>query len=427
MKYISFLGVTRYSVKKYKEKDKVLEEKFFQKIILNRHKNELDELIIITTEKGLEKFEEMCSDVKPYYPNLSIKKIELSDDSDYEGLISSILENDEVNLDGEEVIIDVTHCYRSMPAKMLLALDYLEKNVNVKINHLYYGKEEKDNGIVIDFIKFYHESKIAESLRQFKETLKISNIDTINSENKKLNDLLCEMQSLNDYLELADYDNTKNCMIKIKDLSGKLMNDDGMKSLKYYLESIFTTFSAINKEDDDTETLKKIVRLLTKHSYFQLACTFVYKKYETWISNYLKVKDNGHNEFNRMLGDVSFDYQRWHGKIKYNTYEYVKRKKYNKILLNNIELFIHTECDSVKAFQERYCEVGLYFMPYLVYESCVYTRFFAKKIRNRLNHATKLEVPCDKLYEHFCKMIICINRLTNIGQEYDKERTNYDL
>lgn len=419
MKYISFLGNWNYTPVKY-EFDEVLTETYFQNIILNIHKNDkIDGLIVVTTKEGNEKhYASMCEGIKNKYPELLIKNVIVKDGDNYEALIKEILNYLKEDLSKEDIILDVTHCFRTMPTKILLTLDYLEKNINVKVKHLYYGKVDPNTstGEVIDFIKFYNESKVAESLRQFKATLKLSNVDTIYEDNKDLKALLREMQSLNDYLELADYENTKDCMIKISKYSKKLMDNEDMKRVKIYLKTIYNTFAQFDENTDDFNILRAIVNLLNKHHYYQLACTFVYKKYEAWIHHYLGVEHRDNGNFFRWLGRIIKQFEEL-GLEKYKAS--VEEKEYHQSLLNQIIDYYNNESYKICDYIDLSEEDDLSLMPYLIYESYVCIEDFANKIRNPLNHANTLRANHTQLGTEFEKMLDSIQRLYKVGAQYD--------
>ena len=340
------------------------------------------------------------------------------------------------DLNEQEIILDATYCIRVLPAKLLLTLDYFEKYLNIKVNHLYYGKvndEDKNNndiskGELIDFIKFFHESKVAESLRQFKDTLKLSNAETIYEEEPDLKKLLDVMYSLNDYLELADYENTKNSIIEISDLSLYLLECKEMKRIKIYLESIHETFNIFNKDNDDLYILKKIAKLLCEYGYNQLACTFVYQKYELWLEKYLGIELNKKGSFHTKLGKTIMKKLNENEKQNKNFFEMKIKakyeKEYNQLLLN----YIKTLCNDFYVQHSKdikdllkYCsnvqdDIVLSLLPYLIYESYVCIAYFANQVRNRLNHAKALKEKM-KIKNEFTAMFYSIERLYEVAKK----------
>lgn len=419
MKYISFLGNLNYDDITYPN-DGGLVVKYIQNVILNKHRNEMiDGLYVVTTEEGYKNhYEVMCNAIYATFPKLPVKEIIVKDESDYEDVIKIILNEVKEDLDNQDVILDVTHCYRSMPTKILLTLDYLEKRINIKVKNLYYGKIDTTTkiGELIDFIKFYEESKVSESLRQFKETLKLTHRETIFEKNSDLNKMLEEMQSLNDYLELADYQNTKKCMLKILNYSKRLKDSTDMKRIKIYLESIYYTFKKFEEVKNDLDSLKVIVDILCEYRYNQLACTFIYKMYEKWLEDNLYVKAMDSNRF-----------KVWQTKIRN---ELIKSRvssnevnleglEYDSKLLNQIIDFCHNnQAYKTYNFNGRLSEDDkFYLLPYLIYESYVYISDFASKVRNPLNHANTLRTT--NVRKEFDLMMNCIKRLYKVVDKYD--------
>ena len=426
MKYISFLGKLKYSEATYQLDSELLVELYFQNIILHLHKDDkdkIDELIIATTQDGYnEHFEFMYNAVHSKHPNLMIKSIIIQDESDYESLVKVVLDKLKDVLYNQDIILDVTHCFRALPTKMLLALSYLEKSISVNVKHLYYGKIDTDSepktGEIIDFIDIYKESKVAESLRQFKDTLKLANVETIFEEDSDLKHLLNEMQSLNDYLELADFQNTRNCMLEISKYSKKLLETKGMERLKIYLDSIYKAFSCFNKEDDEFTVIKAIATLLSKHKYYQLACTFIYSKYERFLYDYLYIMPNKKRIFHEWVRYIISDMQK---KSVLDRDGETDGKEYNRELLNAMIYYYEIDQEyDVYDFNRKLSEKDeFYLLPHLIYECYVYINEFTLKVRNPLNHANSLKMSYKDLNNAFSRVLNSIERLYKVVEKYD--------
>ena len=92
----------------------------------------------------------------------------------------------------EDFIIDVTHSFRNIPISVTMISNYLEVSTKKQLKHLFYGNynRETNEGLIIDLINQYENSKIASSLMAFDQFLKISDTYLYNLNDNKINILI---------------------------------------------------------------------------------------------------------------------------------------------------------------------------------------------------------------------------------------------
>ncbi len=152
---LTFLGLGRYVDIIYRYKDKELTSKYIQEALINFFN--IDRVIIYATPEvkehdNLKNFLRILNEKKINYDIIEIPNVEKEDDLWvlFKKIFESVPEN-------EEIILDITHSFRSLPFLGFLILLFLKEVKNIKINGVYYGAFEMSKklgyALIIDLSK----------------------------------------------------------------------------------------------------------------------------------------------------------------------------------------------------------------------------------------------------------------------------------
>lgn len=192
MKLISFLGTGnpnlnyRYQPTTYQWQDKTVETEFFPEAIL-KWLPEISKVYILLTEEAGKispqnnnwvEFSQRMSERNLYIPNSTDSRIQPVDiktgrtESEIWEIFDTFLTQ---FADGEEVVLDITHAFRSLPVFGLLASIFMQSVGKIKIRHILYGAFEgkaQDTNItpVFDLSPFVSLIDWSQAASQFIET-----------------------------------------------------------------------------------------------------------------------------------------------------------------------------------------------------------------------------------------------------------------
>lgn len=137
--FLTFLGTGNYKECIYtfnEQKSKVVE--YIQRALIDLVAPDYDEYIAFCTEKAYEKhFEKLNEECKKQFRNVEIPD-GLSEKEIWE-MFQIIFENLQ---DGDEVILDITHSFRSIPMLGITLLQYAKFIKNINVKGVYYGAFE---------------------------------------------------------------------------------------------------------------------------------------------------------------------------------------------------------------------------------------------------------------------------------------------
>lgn len=137
--FLTFLGTGNYKECVYtfnEQKSKVVE--YIQRALIDLVAPDYDEYIAFCTEKAYEKhFEKLNEECKNQFRNVEIPD-GLSEKEIWE-MFQIIFENLQ---DGDEVILDITHSFRSIPMLGITLLQYAKFIKNINVKGIYYGAFE---------------------------------------------------------------------------------------------------------------------------------------------------------------------------------------------------------------------------------------------------------------------------------------------
>lgn len=150
-KFISILGTGFYKVCNYSYGDKIIENRYIQKALIDifcKDWTKNDKTIVFTTKEAKEKhwighFEEEVSLSEELSTiNSEVLNIDIpmgANEEELWGLFEKIYDSLE---EGDEVIVDITHSFRTIPMFLIIILNYAKVLKNIKVSGIYYGAYE---------------------------------------------------------------------------------------------------------------------------------------------------------------------------------------------------------------------------------------------------------------------------------------------
>lgn len=282
MQYFSFIGMGDKD-RGYKEvyysfennPNEAILSRFVQKLIINRHEADLDEVYFFATKESRERYEDELK--AQFEKKLNVYFINISIGMTYEDYTLELLKHMKEN---EDIILDVTHSFRYIPMKLLFALKYIELTKNVRIQHLYYGLLKKDNtGEVVDFVNDYTMQQISDLLAQFNRTLMINGEDIdamIVQKDDKIKKFLEALSSFNKMIEYCEFDNSLNEIRKITEsCSSIIKNEENYSLIIPIVKQIKDKFDLYSKSTNDINRKIELINILIQHQRMQVAITFI--------------------------------------------------------------------------------------------------------------------------------------------------------
>lgn len=140
MKAITFLGTGNYEKTIYTfEGKRANPTRVFPKVLCEFF--EPDELLIVVTKQAKDKWlDELTKEIQPFQIKMTVIDIPEGHQPEDLWTIFDLLTK---NLnEGDEVIFDITHSFRTLPFLSFLAANYLQTAKNVNIKGIYYGAFE---------------------------------------------------------------------------------------------------------------------------------------------------------------------------------------------------------------------------------------------------------------------------------------------
>lgn len=173
---ISFLGTSDYRLTKYKlEHSAEYETIFVQEAILNVYKNILNneclDIRIMSTKEANEKHGKALKDrLEAQYKNINYKAIDIKAFSNEEEMWALFNKLYEAMPEKANIILDVTHGFRSMPMLANSILSYVKLLKDIKLQAILYGAyEAQENGItpIIDISGLYRVMRWGSAVENF--------------------------------------------------------------------------------------------------------------------------------------------------------------------------------------------------------------------------------------------------------------------
>ena len=142
MKLITFLGITDYEEVEYRWHDLSKPTKFVQEALVRWLQPETT-CVLLTKEARKKHWGDLCQRLQRH--TQTVEGINIPDGKSEEELWEIFAAISKAVQEGDEIVFDITHGFRSLPMIALLTIAYLKQVKGVKVQHVVYGVYERDN------------------------------------------------------------------------------------------------------------------------------------------------------------------------------------------------------------------------------------------------------------------------------------------
>jgi len=264
--FISFLGTGNYNEVPYLDTDgNIYKTKYIQSALIQKHKERLNSAIanikIFVTQEARKTHWDpqntLRDELTAFLPNANISVVDInpitSEQSIWE-LFNVIYNQIDENAD---LLIDITHGFRSLPLVSLVIVNYARFLKNINILGIYYGAFEGKSDRGVPIIELTQLDQLLQWNNAVYSFLNTGNAETISRlANKQAGELIKKTNNINIY--------TENSLAKaLKELwpilstcrSKEIINGDAFIKIKDILQEI---------EQRDTINIKPLETLLSK-------------------------------------------------------------------------------------------------------------------------------------------------------------------
>lgn len=286
--FLSFLGIgprDGYREMEYTIKGQELPQtKFVQKAEYDFYgKDFFDKIIILVTKTSDEKY---FDELNQALDN-NAEKIVISEDLDpasqwtgFEEIIARISPND-------QLYIDMTHGFRSVPIMFSVAINFLQQMKNIELKAVHYADIFKKGAPIVDFKEFFTLNRWSDAISRLVENADAKKLALVAAEEGGLNvadlndpEIIDSFNKLTDAIRNVDVNN-------ISEIASDAMNkiivkkQASSKTESLLLDMVIEKFSSLTTEEPlnrkyDKDYFKiqlEIVKILLEHKLFMQAFT----------------------------------------------------------------------------------------------------------------------------------------------------------
>ena len=298
--FISFLGIgddgDGYASLKYSYKGTPIDcqTEFVQRAEIEAvGADKIDKILIICTKESYKDFftdlkSELVNGLSINEAKIETERINKKFDADDQWKLFSLV-NKSIN-DGDRVIFDFTHGFRSLPIILSASLNYITKSKpNVVLEHVFYGQKDSDTaGTIIDMKEFYMINEWADGVSKLidnADTTKLAKLASIKTEDSfsglKDVEFISALEELTGTIKNIDVNSvaekTNNALEIIKQKLDTLTNPEEQELLRHVLDKFATLSTDIPPsgyyDKDYFEVQLKLVEMLIQHELFMQAFT----------------------------------------------------------------------------------------------------------------------------------------------------------
>ena len=292
MQYFTFLGTGkdgRYDTLPtlFRNEDKVpVQTPFIQEAVWKKFKDEITEIcVFVTPEAKRQTFQQL----QALLPEAVLKPIDITWGISFENFIPLLKEN----IRDDEIILDITHSFRSIPIRMMLSLTYVEQAIHTNINHIYYGQIANRGGQkqieIEDLLVDYRMQKISQYLSEFNDTLTVNSQDWkrfVGKSDKLIKKFLDSMSKFNEMLELSKFNQAIRTVDQIMKTAAQLEEKPDQYEILIPLTEKIQDKLRTCFQGSSLEKKTNLIELLLKHHRYQIAATFADQLFREEIIRY---------------------------------------------------------------------------------------------------------------------------------------------
>jgi len=284
--FLSFLGIGQYSEVEYTLNNKKLKRtKFVQKAEIEYYGDTFfDKIFISVTKSSKDRYFDELSNSLPGNIEYILISEDLSPASQWEGF-EKIIEKIQTK---DELYIDLTHGFRSIPIMFSIAINFLQQMKNIELKAVYYGVNEKKDKPIIDIKEFFIINRWADAVSRLIENADAKKIVSIPNElndfkiaNLNDPDIIESFNKLTDAIRNVDINNiSKIATNTIKKVKERIENVFS-KTEKMLLEVVIDKFTILASEKNISEEYNdnyfkmqiEIINVLLEHKLYMQAFT----------------------------------------------------------------------------------------------------------------------------------------------------------
>jgi CRISPR-associated DxTHG motif protein len=323
MKLITFLGITDYEEVEYRWHDLSKPTKFVQEALVRWLQPETT-CVLLTKEARKKHWGDLCQRLQRH--TQTVEGINIPDGKSEEELWEIFAAISKAVQEGDEIVFDITHGFRSLPMIALLTIAYLKQVKGVKVQHVVYGVYEKGK----------HEAPILDltPFADLLDWLAAAKIFTATGDSGELGQLIQEIQNdayrnreaygenlpralknfgaalaeVSDDLLLARVPNlpksVSNLIEKQKRASAEV--SQWAPPLRLLLDKIAAAYAPF--QDDSLPTQAKLIRWYLNHNHIVQAMTLA----REWVVSYYAQqkslsRNDAENELNQRANNQEND------------------------------------------------------------------------------------------------------------------------
>ncbi len=296
VKVFSILGAGNYLKTKYKYKNFEYETSFFLDFLTRYLQSEnivIEKTYLFATDIAKEKNYSNIENIVNY------EFLTSNDIQDYENFVTLASRVEKKVSFGENIILDITHGFRSSSFTIISLVEYLAKIKGINLIGIYYGEfsEKKEVQEVRQLLSHYNFTQLAIEVEKYTTTLEYKGLIKqllIHSKNKEVEQICNNIKSVTEALRLC----------RIEEIGGVVMTltksiEEYEAAHDSYIKTFLNTVSCKLHPltQNGFDKLEVIVKVCYEHSMYQQMITFlldglIYEiSNEMNITNYYKSKN----------------------------------------------------------------------------------------------------------------------------------------
>jgi CRISPR-associated DxTHG motif protein len=323
MKLITFLGITDYEEVEYRWHDLSKPTKFVQEALVRWLQPETT-CVLLTKEARKKHWGDLCQRLQRH--TQTVEGINIPDGKSEEELWEIFAAISKAVQEGDEIVFDITHGFRSLPMIALLTIAYLKQVKGVKVQHVVYGVYEKGKheAPILDLTPFADLLDWLAAAKMFTATgdsselgRLIQDVQDAAHRNKEaygdslplaLKNFGAALAEVSDDLLLARVPNLPKSVRKLAERQSAANTEvpQWARPLTLLLDKIAATYAPF--QDDSLPTQVKLIRWYLDHNHIVQATTLA----REWVVSYYAQqkslsRNDAENELNQRANNQEND------------------------------------------------------------------------------------------------------------------------
>jgi CRISPR-associated DxTHG motif protein len=296
MKLITFLGITSYDEIEYRWNDLSYKTKFVQEAFVHWLKPETT-CVLLTEKARAGQWRELHQKLQGHTHTVEIDIPDGKNEAELWEIFAAI---SKAVQEGDEIVFDITHGFRSLPMIAMLTIAYLKQVKGVKVQHVVYGVYERDNPMapILDLTPFSDLLDWLAAAKMFITTGDSSELGRLIQEvqndayrnrgaygenlPRALKNFGMALEEVSNDLLLARVPNLPDSIRRLAQRQSKANTEVGQwtQPLTLLLDKIATAYAPF--QDDSLSTQAALIRWYFKHNHIMQAMTLA----REWVVSY---------------------------------------------------------------------------------------------------------------------------------------------